>query len=118
MTKLSKWISAICVVISALLIILLLTVFLVASGDDNSQYIADSKPSIMSRFEVYVNNASSEALDGIIPIKKRYQLSEDLVVAPEPDQSLFGTATSPDELEDLLGSSDKDELQDILDLLY
>ena len=110
MTKLSKWISAICIIISALLIVLLLTVFLVASGDDNSQYISGSKPSTMSRFEVYVNNASSEALDGIIPIKKKYQLSEDLVVAPEPNQSLFGTAGSPDELEAII--TDASELLD------
>ncbi len=99
MTKLSKCISVICVVISVILISLLLFVFLVSSGDDNSQYLQFGNHSIMSKFEMFINNASAEALDGIVPIKKQYKLSEDLVVAPEPDQSLFGIASSPDELE-------------------
>ncbi len=105
MTKLSKFISAFCIIISVLLIALLLTVFLVASGNDNSHLLESSKPAIMSKFEMYVNNSSAEALDGIIPIKKTYFLPEDTVVAPEPDQSLFGTAASPDELESIVAEA-------------
>ena len=102
MTKLSKCISALCIIISVLLITLLLTVFLVSSGNDNSHLLEASKPAIMSKFEMYIHNSSAEALNGIVPIKKHYFLPEDTVVAPEPDQSLFGAVDTPDELESVI----------------
>jgi len=110
MTKLSKCISTLCIVISIFLVVLLLLTFLIGSGSDDVYIFEDTNPSIMSKFEMFVNNSSAEALDGIIPIKKVYRLSENTVVAPEPNQELFGVAGSFAELESLL--SDASELLD------
>ena len=63
--------------------------------------------SIMSKFNMFVNNSTSEALDGIVPIKKVYTLPEDLIVAPEPRAELYGTATSPAELEGVIAEAGK-----------
>lgn len=52
--------------------------------------------------EVFANNRASAALDGIAKIEKIYKLPEDTVVAPEPDQSLFGVARTPEEIAELL----------------
>lgn len=46
---------------------------------------------LMGHFDMKMNNAISNALDGILSIKKQYWLDDDTVVAPEPDQSKFGT---------------------------
>ena len=116
MTKLSKGISALCIVISLILVFLLLVSFICTTGRDDVYISTDSKPSIMSKFEMFVNNAASEALDGIVPIKKVYYLAEDVVVAPEPDQELFGTADSAAELEALL--ADASELMDGQNTLF
>ena len=102
MTKLSKAISVFCIMISLILVCLLLLTFLVTTGRDDTYFFEDSKPSIVSKFEMFINNSSAEALDGIIPIKKVYRLSEDIVVAPEPEQELFGAVSSSAELQTLL----------------
>lgn len=110
MTKLINAIAALCVVISLILVGLLLTTFLVTTGSDDVSLADTPGASIMSKFDMFVNNSASEALDGIIPIKKVYYLPEDLVVAPEPEQELFGTADSPAVLGDLLTAA-----EDLLD---
>ncbi len=62
------------------------------------------------RYEIFVNNTLSDALDGVLSIKKVYRLNDDDIVAPEPDQACFGTAQDPAQLQWLL-----DEAADLLD---
>ena len=49
----------------------------------------------MPGFELYINNLTAAAMDGVLPIPKLYYLAEDVVVAPEPDQSRFGASMDP-----------------------
>ena len=68
---------------------------------------------IMDRFDMQMTNKISSALDGVLSIEKIYWLNDDDQVAPEPDQSKFGTTTDPssmqgflDEAKALLGVED------------
>ena len=47
---------------------------------------------LMGHFDMKMNNVISNALDGILSIKKHYWLDDATTVAPEPDQAKFGTA--------------------------
>ena len=57
---------------------------------------------IMERYDSYINNSMSDVLDGVLAIEKVYWLSDDDLIAPEPDQNKFGTAKTAAELAWLL----------------
>ena len=52
----------------------------------------------MDRYDMYVNNGLSTALEGVLAIDKVYWLNDDDLVAPEPDPSKYGYSTDPSEL--------------------
>ena len=54
---------------------------------------------LLERFDNYIVNLTSTALDGIFKVEKVYMLSDSDQVAPEPDQSLFGTTSDPSDLQ-------------------
>ena len=54
------------------------------------------------RFKMFMTNSVSNALEGVLDIKKVYWLSDDDVVAPEPDADKYGTTTDPAEISRLL----------------
>lgn len=100
-----KCLSCAAACLCLLVTVLMLAWFIRSTGSEAVSAGESVSASIMSKFEMFVNNSSADALDGITPIKKIYTLPEDLVVAPEPDQSLFGTASSPAELESVIASA-------------
>lgn len=53
---------------------------------------------VMDRYDTQMNNAVSDALEGVLSIQKTYWLSDADQVAPEPNQDKFGTASSASEL--------------------
>lgn len=61
-------------------------------------------------YDMYINNLISGVLDGLIPIKKVYFLDESVVIAPEPDQSLFGQSLEASDTQAIL-----DAAQELLD---
>ena len=61
-----------------------------------------SDAAIMDKFDMYITNQASNALDGILDIKKVYWLSDTDLVAPEPNPANYGTANTPAELSWLL----------------
>jgi len=71
-----------------------------SSAPVSSASVADV--TIMDRFDMFVTNEISKALDGVVTIEKVYWLSDTDLVAPKPDEDNFGTATSPEELQWLL----------------
>ena len=75
------------------------------SGQTNPADLA-----LMDRYDMYMTNAVSNALDGVLSIKKVYWLSDDDLVAPEPDQSCYGETDDPSSLQWLL-----DEAAEILE---
>ncbi len=89
------------------LTMLMLLGFLSSTGSETVSAADSVSASIMSKFGMFVNNSSSEALDGIVPIKKVYSIAEDVIIAPEPDQSLFGSAADPAELDSVIADASK-----------
>ena len=61
--------------------------------------------SMADKFDMYLTNRISEALDGVLAVRKHYWLSDDDLVAPEPDQSKFGSTNDPASLGWLLSEA-------------
>ncbi len=57
---------------------------------------------VMDRYDMLMTNQISTALDGVLSIEKVYWLNDFDTIAPEPDQSCYGVATDPAELEPVL----------------
>ena len=57
-----------------------------------------SDVSIMDRYDMFMTNQISSALEGVLNIEKVYWLSDNDEVAPKPKAENFGTAESPAEL--------------------
>ena len=102
MIKMNKFIAAIAAACCLAASAAMLSWFLRSTGSDMVADSESASASIMSGFEVFVNNSSADALADITPIKKVYRLSEDTIVAPEPDQSRFGSTVSHAEVENVI----------------
>jgi len=59
---------------------------------------APAKMAMMEKYDKYMTNAISDALDGILSIEKVYWLSDEDMVAPEPDPENYGETTDPADL--------------------
>lgn len=80
----------------------LLGIFVAGTGSELSTNSTTVSAGIGTKYDDFINNAKSTALDGIVPIKKMYRLDRQNPVAPEPDQSRFGETEDPAEVEALL----------------
>ena len=57
---------------------------------------------IMDKFDMYITNQVSDALGGVLNIKKVYWLSDTELVAPKPNPDNYGTVAKAEELDWLL----------------
>ena len=55
----------------------------------------DGWESALDRFEMYMSNVTSEALEGVLSLEKVYWLHDADMVAPKPDPANYGEATDP-----------------------
>ena len=58
--------------------------------------------SITERYNMFITNTLSDVLEGVLSIPKVYWLSDDDLVAPEPNQAFFGATDDPTTLQWLL----------------
>ena len=65
---------------------------------------------IMDKYDMFVTNAISDALDGFLAIEKVYWLSDQDLVAPEPNPAGYGEVRSYEELKPIL-----EQAADLLD---
>ena len=77
---------------------------------NNSAAVKDSMGnstnySMMDRYDMAMTNTVSDALDGILSIKKVYWLTDDVQVAPEPNQAYYGETDDPSTLQWLLDAA-------------
>ena len=87
---------------------LLLSMLQISGATDSKMPVA-ADVAILDRYDMYITNQISSALDGVLAIEKVYWLSDDDKIAPEPNQACFGTADSAAELGWLL-----EEAKDLL----
>lgn len=60
---------------------------------------------VMDRYDMYMTNAISGALDGVLDIEKVYWLNDDDMTAPEPDQEKFGKTNDPSTMQAFLDNA-------------
>ena len=75
--------------------VLILSVSLTSGNPESAPGTKAVDVAIMDRYDMYMTNEVSNALDGVLAIEKVYWLSDDDQVAPEPDQSKFGETDDP-----------------------
>lgn len=75
--------------------VLVLSVALTSGSVESAPGAKVVDVAIMDRYDMYMTNAVSNALEGVLAIEKVYWLSDDDQVAPEPDQSKFGETDDP-----------------------
>lgn len=68
----------------------------------NAGHVDAVDHAIMDRYDMYMTNEISNALEGVLSIEKVYWLNDDDQIAPEPDQNKFIKTTNPADLETFL----------------
>lgn len=69
----------------------------------------------MEKYDMYMTNAISDALDGVVAIEKVYWLSDEDMIAPEPNPDNFGDTTNPADLAPVIeAASDLLEGQELI----
>lgn len=69
---------------------------------DGSAAGSESNLALMDKYDMYITNQISEALEGVFAVDKVYWLNDYELIAPEPDQSRFGSSGDPTQLQWLL----------------
>lgn len=90
-------------VFSTLLTVGILCVILLGNsfgGAGTSQ--ASSNLDLLDRFDIFITNTISSAVEGVLHVDKVYVLSDSDQVSPEPDQENFGTTDDPATLQWLI----------------
>ena len=110
----SKWFGGILKTACVALLVALSGAFLVFAllgglwCRTNAARTTDS--ALMDKFDMYMTNEISNALDGVLSVEKVYWLSDNDLVAPEPNQECFGIADDASSLQWLL-----DDAAELLD---
>lgn len=63
--------------------------------------------SVGEKYDMFINNRISDALDGVLSVEKVYWIGRDELVAPKPNPSSYGEADSPEELIKVLHAAEK-----------
>lgn len=102
-TKKKKLPSFLALLLSAISLgacLILLAFLMLSSGTQQHTGSTESKSyNILDRFDNYMTNQISSALEGVKSIKRQYWLNDADLIAPAPNPAGFGTATDPAELD-------------------
>lgn len=94
--------AAAAVFCAAITVVLLFVVLLSAGSRTQGAQVRGQDAALMDKYDMFITNEVSKALDGVLSIEKVYWLSDSDIVAPKPNQECYGEATSPSELTWLL----------------
>ena len=103
-SRLLAGLAGIPVILCGICLVAALLIHLLLSGGSGAVAAANGVSSavFMDRFDMFMVNQTSNALDGILNIEKVYWLSDQELVAPKPNPDNYGTARNPEELAWLL----------------
>ena len=94
----------------AVVVVLLVNMVMTVGSGTAASVGGVSGVTIMDKFDMFMTNEISSALEGVLNIEKVYWLSDSDLVAPKPNAECYGTADSPAELTWLL-----EEAKDLID---
>lgn len=105
--RILRWIglTGFSVISLMIMLVLLAAVFFWPAGDAMEAMSAEG--ALMDRFDMYINNAASDALSGIRSIEKVYWLHDEDMVAPKPNPEKYGKTADPRDLEPVLQAAEK-----------
>ena len=105
--RILRWIglTGFSVISLMVMLVLLAAVFFWPAGDTMEAISAEG--ALMDRFDMYINNAASDALSGIRSIEKVYWLHDEDMVAPKPNPEKYGKTADPGDLEPVLQAAEK-----------
>lgn len=87
-------------------IILTLTILgsflLSGNAEGNAATSTAGNFTVIDRYDKYITNTFSDALDGVMSIKKVYWLSDEDTVAPEPNQNCYGEVSDPKDMQSII----------------
>ncbi len=115
MRKILKWIfTAIASLASLAAAAVVLCGMFFSIGNPLGTAAQSNAVSLGDKFDMYLTNRISSALDGVLSVRKVYWLSDEDLVAPEPDPASFGSTPDPASLQWLLdGAADLLEGQEL-----
>ena len=102
--------AAVTLVSLALTAVLLSSVVMVLGSGSASAEAETGDVTVMDKFDMFMTNQISSALEGVLNIDKVYWLSESDLVAPKPNPANYGTVDKPEDLMWLL-----EEAADLID---
>ena len=105
--RILRWIglTGFSVISLMVMLVLLAAIFFWPAGDAMEAISAEG--ALMDRFDMYINNAASDALSGIRSIEKVYWLHDEDMVAPKPNPEKYGKTADPGDLEPVLQAAEK-----------
>lgn len=98
-----RFLRAVLCILSGLLSCVLLCFLLLGGGNSGASGETHSADlAIMDRYDMYMTNAISSALDGVLSIDKVYWLHDTDTIAPEPDPGNYEKVSAPTAMEEFL----------------
>lgn len=94
-----KYAVSLCAALTLALLLVLLFWGGMPSGGVQNQ---TANMAILDKYDMFITNTVSDALDGVLSVDKVYWLNEDDLVAPEPNPENFGESSDPGQLQWLL----------------
>ena len=89
---------------AVLTVVLLAVMVFFSAGSASGEKVPDK--AILDRFDMYIHNVTSDALEGVRSIEKVYWLRDGDVVAPRPDLEKYGEVSDPGEMTDVLKAAE------------
>ena len=95
--KIGAWFLTLTVAVASLSVTaaLLLATMQISGSAESSARTEPVNVAIMDRYDMYMTNQVSAALEGVLEIEKVYWLSDADKVAPQPNQTYYGTTQDP-----------------------
>lgn len=90
--------AAMAVFCTAMTVVLLFVVLLSAGSGSSDTQGGGQSAALMDKYDMYMTNEISKALEGVLSIEKVYWLSDSDLVAPKPDKTAYGQVDKPSEL--------------------
>ena len=96
------WATIALVAVCVIFVGIVLSNMMMVGGSGSAAAGGSGNVAILDKFDMFITNETSRALDGIVNIEKVYWLSDTELVAPKPNPANYGTANTPAELNWLL----------------